>query len=159
MCLFGMLMFISTFVTAEVIEGKVMAVWDGNTLEVKADDNETYKLSLAGIDSPELEQPFGEEARTVLEKLVLKKNVKIELSGKDRWGNQLAIVWLKGQVDVRLELLKQGLAWTAERNPLPQLEVIRTEAKQNALGLWAQPEPTPPWIFRRQQTLTQAKGS
>lgn len=159
MILCGILIFITTLANAEVLEGKVVAVWDGNTLEVKAEDNETYKVLLAGVDSPELEQPFGEEARAFLEKLVLKKNVKIELTGKDRWGNQLAVVWAKGEVDVRVELLKQGLAWTAERNPLPPLEVIRTEAQQQAKGLWAMQEPTPPWVYRRQQTLTQAKGS
>lgn len=143
----------------EIMEAKVVAVIDGNTLEVKASDNETYIVVLLGVDCPELDQEFGTEAQEFLEKIALKKNVKIQMLGKDRWGNRLAVVTLKGEVDLRVELLKAGLAWTAERNPIPDLENIRSEAQEKGKGLWKSTEPTPPWIFRRQQTMLQAKGS
>lgn len=149
----------STMAMTEILEAKVLAVVDGNTLEVKTVDGETYRVMLSGVDSPELEQEFGEQARSFLEKMVLKKSVKVQWQGKDRWGNRLAVVWMKGEVDLRVELLKAGLAWTAERNPLPELENIRTQAQEKGKGIWASEEPTPPWIFRRQQTMLEAKGS
>lgn len=141
------------------LAAKVLEVVDGNTLLVKGDDNESYTLLLNGVDSPELEQTFGQEAHAFLTKLVLKKNVTVRWQGKDRWGNRLAVVFLKGEVDVRIELLKAGLAWTAERNPEPALENVRKEAELSGKGLWATADPMAPWIFRRQQSMMQVKGS
>jgi endonuclease YncB( thermonuclease family) len=148
----------SMVLRAEVISGKVVAVIDGNTLEVFTAENETYKILLYGIDSPELGQEFGERAKMFLEKLVLNKSVNAEIQGKDRWGNRLAVVLIDGK-DPREELLQEGLAWTAERNPIETFESIKEKAKQKGKGLWKDQEPTPPWIYRRQQTMTQFKSS
>src|SRR5688572_10651193 len=110
--------------------GKVKSVIDGNTLEVEVGNNEVQTIQLEGIDSPELGQEYGDLAKAHLEKLTLQKNVVITITGKDRKGNQLATVLLNGKVDVRLELLKEGFAWTAERNPLPDLESLKESARQ-----------------------------
>jgi micrococcal nuclease len=56
-------------------------------------------------------------------------------------------------------LLKEGLAWTAEKNPIPELEEYRIKAKEKERGIWKQENPTPPWIYRRQQSMMQAKSS
>jgi endonuclease YncB( thermonuclease family) len=144
---------------ANEITGKVITVIDGNTLEVTSSNNEIYKIILAGIDSPELNQDFGDEARKRLEKLTLNKNVTVKIIGKDRLGNRLAEVMIDGKSDPRIVLLKEGLAWTTERDPLPDLEAYRTKAQQKGKGLWTQSDPTPPWIFRRQQTMLQPKSS
>jgi|SRR5688572_19322247 micrococcal nuclease len=138
--------------------GKVKSVIDGNTLEVEI-ENEIHTVMLEGIDSPELGQAYGDHAKTHLEKLTLQKKVTITFTGKDRKGNKLATVTLRGGVDVRLELLREGLAWTAEKNPIPDLESVKEQARQDTKGLWSQENPTPPWTFRRQQTMAQVKGS
>jgi micrococcal nuclease len=148
----------SMVLKAEVISGKVVAVIDGNTLEIFTPDNETYKILLYGIDCPELGQEYGERAKMFLEKLVLNKSVNAEIQGKDRWGNRLAVVLIEGK-DPREELLEEGLAWTAERNPIETFESIKEKAKQKGKGLWKDQEATPPWIYRRQQTMTQFKSS
>ncbi len=152
-------LFIQFSVLAEQIGGRVMTVLDGNTIEVAGADGESYKILLFGIDCPELNQEFGEQAKKALERMLLNQEVTIEIQGKDRWGNRLGVVSFPGKTDPRLELLRQGLAWTAERNPVPELEAIRMEAEQKSIGLWEEKNPTPPWIFRRQQTLTQFKSS
>ena len=141
------------------LSGKVISVLDGNTIEVLTSANETYKITLAGIDSPELTQEFGEKAKKFLEKLVANKEVTFHLRGKDRWGNYIALVLLEGETDPRIELLKEGLAWTAEKNPVPELENYRSIAQQKGKGLWKQDNPTPPWIYRRQQSMMQPKSS
>ncbi len=148
----------SMILKAEVISGKVVAVIDGNTLEVFTPENETYKILLYGIDCPEMGQEFGEKAKMLLEKLVLNKSVNAEIQGKDRWGNRLGIVLIDGK-DPREELLEQGLAWTAERNPIESLEAIKEKSKQRGTGLWKEQDPIPPWVYRRQQTMTQVKSS
>ena len=138
--------------------GKVIAVIDGNTIEVLSKDNETYQIVLDGVDSPELTQKYGEEAKRYLEKILLKKEVSVQFKGKDRKGNYIAGV-LKGQVDPRIELLKEGLAWTTEKDPIPILENYRTTAQQKGKGLWREENPTPPWVYRRQQSMMQPKSS
>ena len=142
----------------DVLSGKVKSVIDGNTLEVEVGNQETQIIQLAGIDSPELGQEYGDDAKKHLEELVLQKNVEINVVGKDRWGKQQATVTMNG-LDIRMELLKEGLAWTAERNPLPELESVKELARKNTKGLWKQDNPTPPWVYRRQQTMVQVKGS
>lgn len=143
----------------EEITGKVTAVVDGTTLEVAGNDKQLYRIRLVGIDSPELAQEYGNEAREFLEKLVLGKTVKVNITGKDRWGRYLGDVIIDGKTDPRIELLKHGLTWTAEKNPLPELEEYRAKAQQKAKGLWKQSDPIPPWIFRRQQSMLQAKSN
>ena len=154
----GMLISFAAF-GEEVVAGKVVSVIDGNTVEVTTTDNESYRIIFHGIDCPEVEQEFGEKARRFLEKLILDKNVTVQFQGKDRWGNRLAIVLIEGEIDPRMELLEQGLAWTAERNPIQELEVVRMQAQEKGKGLWKEENPTPPWIFRRQQTMLQPKSS
>lgn len=140
------------------VSGKVIAVIDGNTVEVVDKDNTTYKIVLAGVDSPELTQEYGMEAKQYLEKMLLQKEVIVRFQGKDRKGNHIAVV-LKDELDPRVELLKQGLAWTAEKDPNPELEAYRATAQQKGKGLWKEENPTPPWIYRRQQSMMQPKSS
>jgi micrococcal nuclease len=142
----------------EMISGKVVTVIDGNTLEVFTSEKETYKILLFGVDSPELGQEFGDKAKRYLEKLILDKNVTIEIQGKDRLGNRLGIILIEGE-DPRMQLLEEGLAWTSERQPIQEFETIKEKAREKGKGLWKEQEPTPPWIFRRQQTMTQLKSS
>jgi len=149
----------NTGLANDVISAKVVSVINGNTLEVIGEDNETRVVKLAGIDTPELSQEYGDKARKFLTKLVLEKNVTIQITGKDRKGTNLAIVTDENQNDLRVELLKEGLAWTAERNPTPELEALRVRAQEKGKGLWKQDSPTAPWIYRRQQSMMEAKGS
>jgi micrococcal nuclease len=140
------------------VVARVVSVIDGNTLEIVGNDNEKQKILLAGIDSPELTQEYGEKARKLLEKLALEKNVTVRITGKDRTGTPMAVIMIENK-DPRHELLKEGLAWTAERNPLPDLEEIRAKAQEKGKGLWKQDNPTPPWTYRREQTMLQPKSS
>jgi len=48
---------------------------------------------------------------------------------------------------------------TAERNPIDELESIKEKAKEKGKGLWKEQDPTPPWIYRRQQSMMQPKSS
>ncbi len=147
------------FASPEVISGKVISVIDGNTIEFKTSDNETFKFVLSGIDAPELNQEFGEEAKKLLEKILSGETASILIEGKDRLGNRVGSLIYKKNKDPRLDLLEKGLAWTAERNPKPEFEIIKEAAKSQEKGLWAQSNPIPPWTFRRQQTMLTAKSS
>jgi endonuclease YncB( thermonuclease family) len=133
------------------VKGKVIAVIDGNTFKVKGEDNETRNIVLVGIDSPELGQAYGREAKRFLEKLILGKKVVIYFAGDDVNDNPMIEVKIIGVKDPRIELLKEGLAWTTGENPPYYLEQHRETAQLRGRGLWQQSNPTPPWVYREEQ--------
>lgn len=149
----------STVLAGEKISGKVKSVIDGNTLEIEGENKEVQIVQLMGIDCPELSQEYGDHAKLFLENLALKKKVTFTITGKDRWGKLLGIVLINNRVDVRVEILKEGFAWTAERNAQQEFETIKETARESSKGLWKQNNPTPPWVYRRQQTMLQPKES
>jgi micrococcal nuclease len=145
-------------VPADEITGRVVSVIDGNTIEIDSKESGLQKILFVGVDCPELEQEFGEEARIFLQKLILHKDVEVEFTGKDRSGNRLAIVRINDD-DIRVKLLREGFAWTTEKNPDPSLEGYREWAEKKGKGLWKNLNPTAPWVFRRQQSMLQPKSS
>ncbi len=156
----AVVLLISFMCTAnDAIKGKVVSVIDGNTLEIIADDNEMYKIILYGIDCPEVDQEYGDKAKELLEKLILEKDVQVIIQGKDRKGNRLGILIVEGKEDSRFSLLREGLAWTSEKDPIAELEDLKEKARGKNKGLWKEENPTPPWIFRRQQSMMQSKSS
>jgi endonuclease YncB( thermonuclease family) len=153
------IIFSNNAVAEDEINGKVTGVLDGNTLEISCSDDGVRKILLAGIDSPELGQEFGEEAKKFLSKLILRKDVTIQFEGKNRFGDYLAVVKINGRIDPRIELLKNGLAWTSEKDPVKEFEQYRITAQRKGIGLWKQENPIPPWTYRRQQTMLVPKSS
>jgi micrococcal nuclease len=149
-----------TLVAANEFTAKVINVIDGNTLEVITANNEKQKLILAGIDCPEMGQTYADKAKKVLEKLILEKEVVVTITGKDRSGNYLAAIKVvRNDMDPRIELLEEGLAWTSEKNPIADFESIRLKAMERQKGIWKESDPKAPWIYRREQSMMQAKSS
>lgn len=142
---------------SDEIAGKVIRVIDGNTIEVLDAEKEVIKIMLSEVDCPELEQEYGEEAKQYTEKLVLRKRVIIQLMGKDRWGNKLGVVTLNNGKILDQELVKEGLAWS-KKEADDILISLQEQAKETKSGLWSNEDPTPPWIYRRQQTMMAPKG-
>lgn len=48
---------------AQTIEGKVVGIFDGDTLTVLDAGRKQYKIRLSGIDAPEKAQPFGRRSK------------------------------------------------------------------------------------------------
>lgn len=157
--LFCMLIpFLQDTTTADFLKGIVVGIQDGNTLLVTTEDKEEYNLVLKDIDCPELNQVYGDSAKIYLEQLILHKEIIFQVYGKDRNSHYIAIVLIDDNRDIRIDLLQSGLAWTAEKNPLPQLERYRISAEEKKIGLWKGETPLPPWIYRRQQSMVQPKS-
>ena len=63
------------------IVGKVVGVHDGGPLTLRTEDK-TLKVRLPGIDTPELGQPFGNNAKQALSAVAFEKTATIRVVGK-----------------------------------------------------------------------------
>jgi len=140
------------------LQGKVKAVIDGNTLEVVTDEGDTYKIKLSGADCPEIGQSFGKEAKAYTEKLVTSKKVTITMIKRDRHGVRHGQVEFGKNKVLNEMLVKDGYAWVPERNNDQALNDLQATAQTEKKGLWKTETPTPPWVYRRQQTMLGPKG-
>jgi len=66
-------------------------------------------IRLLGINTPEKGELYSIEAKEFLEKMVLEKNVKIKITGQDRYYRNLAYLFIDGK-NVNLEIVKNGFA-------------------------------------------------
>jgi endonuclease YncB( thermonuclease family) len=140
---------------AEVLNGEVVALADGDTVTVLDGARRQHRVRLAGIDAPEKSQPFGAASRQSLAALVFRRQVVVEWHKRDRYGRIVGKV-LFGPQDVCLEQVRRGMAWHYKRFAGEQLPADRQnygaaeeEARRLRRGLWLAPNPTPPWDFRR----------
>lgn len=71
-----------SFVPLETVEGRVISVKDGDSIEIIDSNNgNTVEVQLYGIDCPELGQSYGEEAKTYTKSLCYHENVIIQSNG------------------------------------------------------------------------------
>ncbi len=133
-------------------KAKVVGITDGDTIVVLADGNRQIKVRLEGIDCPEGNQDFGRRAKEFTAAFCFGKEVRIEKTGIDRYGRTLAWVYV-GDHCLNKELLKAGMAWQFTRyNHDPELAGLEETARREKIGLWSQPNPVPPWEFRKNKT-------
>jgi len=131
------------------VTGKVVAVKDGDTIEILNND-QTYRLRLDGVDCPEKNQAFGQKAKEFTSSLCFGKTVRAEISENDRYGRYISRVYLTDKKSLNEELLKAGMAWHyKEYNRETKLADMELSAKSRKLGLWADKNPVPPWNFRK----------
>ncbi len=129
---------------------QVLRVKDGDSLVVDSGGHRV-DVRLAAIDAPESNQPSGDEARSALSSLVSGKEVELRLVGGDAYRRVVAHVLVDG-VDVNAEMVRRGLAWVPrDYDPPPHLLRQEDEARAAGVGLWAEAEPTPPWVWRKKR--------
>ncbi len=127
---------------------KVVTVHEGDRLTIYHDGRKEV-IFLKGIDCPELKQPYGKKARQVTQAYVGTRDVVIQSIQRNRQGRAVADVVLQDGRNVAYELVREGLAWsrggsTEERSFSDEEELARA-AK---VGLWADPNPVPPWKWK-----------
>lgn len=130
------------------VEGKVVSVTDGDTIKILEGGKE-LKIRLNGIDAPEMSQAYGRKSKDFLSALVAGKTVKVIVRDTDRYGRSVGDVMV-GDKSANAELVAAGLAWHyVEYSKDEKLAALEKEARARKLGLWADPDPVPPWEFRR----------
>ena len=128
--------------------GRVVGVGDGDTLTVRTDDGRRVRVRLAGIDAPEHDQPYGAAATRSLTALALNRTVRVRRVAEDDYGRVVGAVFAGGR-DLDAEQVRRGMAWVYRRYARSRrLYALEAEAKQARRGLWADPNPIPPWDWR-----------
>jgi endonuclease YncB( thermonuclease family) len=143
--------------TPIIFEGRVVGVQDGDTITVLDSSKANHRIRLLGIDAPETGQPFGNRSGENLSEAIFNRVVTIEWSKHDRYGRIVGKVVLEGQ-DICLEQIKKGMAWHYKyyqddqtREDRQLYAAAEIAARATHVGLWIDPNPIPPWDFRRQQ--------
>lgn len=135
---------------ADTFGGKVVGVVDGDTIDVLR-NGRPQRIELHGIDCPERGQPYGKQATQAASDLLFGKQVEIAKRGTDRDKHIVADVLLPDGKNVNQSLVLNGWCWWA-RNYAPNdmaLQQAEQVAKATKKGLWADPKPVPPWLYRR----------
>jgi endonuclease YncB( thermonuclease family) len=153
---------------AEVMFGKVVGISDGDTITVLDAYQQQHKVRLSGIDAPEKAQPFGQRSKEILSGLVFGRDVTVEWRKKDRYGRPVGKVKVAEPacrestcpktVDACHAQVVAGMAWwyrkyakeqeTGDANRYEQSEL---EARARRIGLWTDPQPKPPWVWRKEK--------
>lgn len=128
--------------------GKVVAVLDGDTIEV-LHQGKAERIRLRGVDCPEKKQPFGQKAKQFTSMLVFGKTVTVVPSEKGRYGRTIGDVFLPTGANLSYELVRAGLAWWYQQySDDVVLAALELEAQLARRGLWIDPHPIPPWEYR-----------
>lgn len=130
------------------LSGSVVGVIDGDTIDVLV-ENRPVRVRLAQIDAPERKQAFGTRSRQALSTMVFRQAVTVAEAGPDRYGRTVGTVFVAG-LNVNAEMVNQGMAW-AYRQYVTDRSLIELEGQARAAhrGLWADPVPVEPWLYRR----------
>lgn len=144
--------------------GSVVAVIDGDTIDVVDRGKVRHKVRLTGIDAPEGDQAFGQAAQENLARMVAGKSVRIEHSKLDKYGRVLGKVWVQPAdcprcgmtLDTSHAQLLAGMAWwyryyAKEQSPEDRgrYESAEDEARARRRGLWSDPHPINPYDWRK----------
>lgn len=142
---------------ADQLQGKVIKVTDGDTVNVLTRDNQTHKIRLSGIDAPEKSQAFGNKSKQALAGDIDGKTVTVEFNKRDKYQRIVGKIMFNGK-DVNLNQIKRGLAWhykkyeneqdVDDRSIYANAEYL---AQRDKVGLWLDANPIPPWDFRKQK--------
>lgn len=130
--------------------GEVVRVADGDTIEVRR-GAAVVRVRLWGVDCPELRQRFGRAAKRFSTAKLLGKKVRVQVKDRDRYRRVVAKIITPGGRDHGLALLENGLAWWLRRFARHEKAYRRAQdrAKAQRAGLWTDPNPTPPWRWRK----------
>jgi micrococcal nuclease len=129
-----------------------VGVLDGDTIEVLY-NRHPERIRLSGIDCPEKGQAYGQKAKQAASDLVFGNEVTLQRHGQDRYGRTLADALLMNGTNVSHELVKAGWCWWYQTYALKDtvLERLEKNAQEGRLGLWADPQPVPPWEWRKRK--------
>jgi len=143
-CFVFLILFATTGTVSAQTWVTVKWVNDGDTIVL----TDGKRVRYIGINSPEIDhdkqraQPFGYAARTFNKQMVLNRKVRLEfdLERHDRYGRQLAYIFLPEGIFLNEEMLQKGYAFFLFHKPNLKYNQRLLKAQREAMkakkGLW-----------------------
>ena len=131
------------------LDGKVIKVADGDTITILTDSKEQENKTFWHWCSRK-ETSFRPKVKRLLAELVAGKRVKIKEKGKDRYKRVLGVVFLN-KSDINEQMVLNGYAWAYTRYSKDYVSE-HNKARASKFGLWQEPNPIEPSIFRKHHT-------
>jgi len=127
---------------------EVSRVADGDSFTL-TQEREEVEIRLFGIDCPERKQPFSRKAEQFTESKLRQGEIRFTEVDRDRYGRAVAWVYVDS-LCLNEELLRNGLAWHYKRySDDANLARLEDSARTAKTGLWIDPNPVPPWNYRK----------
>ena len=134
--------------------GKITEVREGDFYIVSAGEK-TLKVRLYGVMCPVRGQLFYDSAVLIAKFLAVQK--KVEITPVYTVGDIIhALVRIDGVKSfLNEQLIGYGLAWvkpdSCKARFCEEWKKLEGVARQNSIGLWADPSPIPPWEWEKKQ--------
>lgn len=130
--------------------GKVIKVKDGDTIVVLDSLNHQTTIRLAEVDCPEKTQAFGSSSKDFTIAQVATKTVTYQVVSIDRYGRTIAKVFYDNGKYLSEEIIKFGLGWHYKQySSSEKLAALERNARKQKTGLWFDPNPISPYLFRK----------
>lgn len=146
------LFFASPLLAGDLYEGRVERVVDGDTIQLLTGDYERVRVRLYGIDAPEKNQDGGQASLAALKNLIEGRLVTVDVLDVDRYSRLVGLIYLDGE-SISQTMIALGQAWVYEAyckvKVCQDFRAAQGQARRDKLGLWADPDPRPPWEHRR----------
>ncbi|MBX9787552.1 MAG: thermonuclease family protein [Pirellulales bacterium] len=146
--------------SAEELAGRVIDIPDSDVVVIQF-GTQQRTVRLAGVDAPEMPQPYGGTARMALVRWASGRQAIVEVTRREQGDRLEGRVLVDGR-DLGRDLVDQGLAW---RLPLVDesragdysrdLAAVERMARRRHRGLWSRSSPLPPWQWRELEAEAQ----
>jgi len=104
-------------------------VIDGDTIHIGS-----HKIRLQGINAPELDEPYGKQAKWALHKMVKGQTITAYPNGEKSYGRMVAKCFLDDGRDLAAEMVKMGLALDLPNYPDADYKHLETPASRKKLS-------------------------
>lgn len=115
------------------LKGKAYII-DGDTIVV-----DKVKVRLAGIDAPELDQPWGQKSKWEMVNICKGKVIRVDLTGETSYDRLVGTCYLPDGRDIGAEIIKAGLALDGghySKGKYRHLEVPGVRKRLRSYGRW-----------------------
>ena len=135
--------------TMAAVTCHVLGVLEGDVFTCLTKEQNIFKVRIHEIDAPELYQPYGMESRKHLQTLIGDTDVTLHNAKVN--GRFLLAVVMKGDVNISYKMIEDGYAWVNRSDVvhLNELDDLERMAQRKNIGLWKDPYPIYPPIWRQ----------
>ncbi|MGB3212367.1 MAG: thermonuclease family protein [Desulforhopalus sp.] len=150
---FFLMCLISPVHAMEPFYGFIERIIDGDSLVVIC-ENKKIEIRLYGIDCPEYNQPFSDEAKALVRQKVYDRKVLVYPQYYDSYKRLVAIIEFE-KTTLNGALVWSGLAWVypqyCRKKICRSWQQMEKSARSKKKGMWSTSKAIPPWKWKREK--------